>query len=190
MAFPRQDDSSGLPFFPPGDLPDPGTEPRCPVLQTDIFSISATREVLSKILLTSQDHLVHYSFWVPNTLPYLSKDYFFFFFSFTLFYFTILYRFCHTLTWIHHGCDVEVIKALLTLLHSVIRSHGRRKRVEWRGKPPAFNTSGAVLRRWTGEGGGKGTGMQEGRTGPAFVLSSRTLLYTFDIILNKRMNWN
>ena len=39
MAFPRQDDSSGLPFFPPGDLPDPGTEPRCPVLQTDIVSI-------------------------------------------------------------------------------------------------------------------------------------------------------
>ena len=37
MAFPRQDSSSGLPFFPPGDLPDPGTEPRSPVLQTDIF---------------------------------------------------------------------------------------------------------------------------------------------------------
>ena len=27
-----------------------------------------------------------------------------FFFSFTLFYFTILYWFCHTSTWIHHGC--------------------------------------------------------------------------------------
>ena len=39
VEFPRQDDSSGLPFFPPGDLPDPGTEPRPPVLQTDIFSI-------------------------------------------------------------------------------------------------------------------------------------------------------
>ena len=25
-------------------------------------------------------------------------------FFFTLFYFTILYWFCHTLTWIHHGC--------------------------------------------------------------------------------------
>ena len=39
MAFPRQDDSSGLPFFPPGDHPDPGTAPRSPVLQTDIFSV-------------------------------------------------------------------------------------------------------------------------------------------------------
>ena len=28
----------------------------------------------------------------------------FFNFIFTLFYFTILYWFCHTLTWIHHGC--------------------------------------------------------------------------------------
>ena len=28
----------------------------------------------------------------------------FFFFFFTLFYFTTLYWFCHTLTWIHHGC--------------------------------------------------------------------------------------
>ena len=27
-----------------------------------------------------------------------------FFFKFTLFYFTILYWFCHTSTWIHHGC--------------------------------------------------------------------------------------
>ena len=26
-------------------------------------------------------------------------------FIFTLFYFTILYWFCHTLTWIHHGCS-------------------------------------------------------------------------------------
>ena len=28
----------------------------------------------------------------------------FYFFFFTSFYFTILYWFCHTLTWIHHGC--------------------------------------------------------------------------------------
>ena len=27
-----------------------------------------------------------------------------FFFFFTLFYFTILYWFCHTSTWVHHGC--------------------------------------------------------------------------------------
>ena len=27
MEFPRQEYWSGLPFFPPGDLPDPGNEP-------------------------------------------------------------------------------------------------------------------------------------------------------------------
>ena len=34
------------------------------------------------------------------------KNWCFFFkiFIYTLFYFTILYWFCHTLTWIHHGC--------------------------------------------------------------------------------------
>ena len=30
--------------------------------------------------------------------------YYFLFLNFTLFYFTILYWFCHTLTWISHGC--------------------------------------------------------------------------------------
>ena len=35
--------------------------------------------------------------------PLYSKSYDFFF-NFTLFYFTILYWFCRTSTWIHHGC--------------------------------------------------------------------------------------
>ena len=35
MGFSRQEYWSGLPFPSPGDLPDPGTEPRSPSLQTD-----------------------------------------------------------------------------------------------------------------------------------------------------------
>ena len=35
MGFPRQEYWSGLPSLPPGDLPDPGIEPRCPELQAD-----------------------------------------------------------------------------------------------------------------------------------------------------------
>ena len=31
MGFPRQENWSGLPFPPPGDLPDPGMEPVSPV---------------------------------------------------------------------------------------------------------------------------------------------------------------
>ena len=35
MGFSRQEYWSGLPFPSPGDLPDPGIEPRCPALQAD-----------------------------------------------------------------------------------------------------------------------------------------------------------
>ena len=35
MGFPKQEYWSGLPFPSPGDLPDPGIEPRSPALQVD-----------------------------------------------------------------------------------------------------------------------------------------------------------
>ena len=35
MEFSRQEYWSGLPFLSPGDLPDPGIEPRFPPLQAD-----------------------------------------------------------------------------------------------------------------------------------------------------------
>ena len=35
MGFSRQEYQSGLPFLSPGDLPDPGVEPRSPPLQAD-----------------------------------------------------------------------------------------------------------------------------------------------------------
>ena len=35
MGFPRQEYWSGLSFLPPGDLPNPGTEPRFSALQAD-----------------------------------------------------------------------------------------------------------------------------------------------------------
>ena len=35
MRFSRQEYWSGLPFPSPGNLPDPGTEPRSPALQVD-----------------------------------------------------------------------------------------------------------------------------------------------------------
>ena len=36
MGFSRQEYWSGLPFPSPGDLPDPGIEPRSPALQVDV----------------------------------------------------------------------------------------------------------------------------------------------------------
>ena len=38
MGFSRQDSWSGLPFPSPGDLPDPGIEPRSPALQADALT--------------------------------------------------------------------------------------------------------------------------------------------------------
>ena len=40
MGFPRQEYWSGLPFPSPGDLPDPGIEPRSPTLQADSLPLS------------------------------------------------------------------------------------------------------------------------------------------------------
>ena len=37
----RQEYWSGLPFLSPGDLPDPGIEPRSPALQADTFNLYA-----------------------------------------------------------------------------------------------------------------------------------------------------
>ena len=38
MGIFRQEYWSGLPFSAPGDLPDPGIEPRSPTLQADILT--------------------------------------------------------------------------------------------------------------------------------------------------------
>ena len=40
MGFLRQEHWSGLPFHPPGDLPDPGTEPVSSALQVDSLSLN------------------------------------------------------------------------------------------------------------------------------------------------------
>ena len=46
-----------------------------------------------------------YSWKLKSLYIYNQKGWWFFLiFIFTLFYFTILYWFCHTLTWISHGC--------------------------------------------------------------------------------------
>ena len=52
-GFPRQEYWSGLPFPSPGDLPDPGIEPRSPTLQADALTYEppgkpSRNEVVSK----------------------------------------------------------------------------------------------------------------------------------------------
>ena len=53
MGFSRQEYWSGLPFPSPGDLPDPGIEPRSPALQADAFNLCATREASPSTELSS-----------------------------------------------------------------------------------------------------------------------------------------
>ena len=38
MGFSRQEYCSGLPFFSPGDLPNPGIKPRSPALKADALT--------------------------------------------------------------------------------------------------------------------------------------------------------
>ena len=44
MGFSRQEYWSGLPFPSPGELPDPGTEPRSPPLQADALTTDLWRK--------------------------------------------------------------------------------------------------------------------------------------------------
>ena len=52
MGFPRQEYWSGLPFPPPGDLPDPEIEPKSPALQADSFALSCQGS--PKLLITAE----------------------------------------------------------------------------------------------------------------------------------------
>ena len=54
MGFPRQEYWSRLPFPSPGDLPNPGTEPRSPTLQVD----SLLSEPLGKSILSVERDLI------------------------------------------------------------------------------------------------------------------------------------
>ena len=60
MEFSGNEYWSGLPFPPPGDLPDPGIEPASvtsPALAGKFFTTSATWEALNDI----GNHIIHYA---------------------------------------------------------------------------------------------------------------------------------
>ena len=48
MEFSRQEYWSGLPFLSPGDLPDPGIEPRSLALQADCLPSEPPKEIINK----------------------------------------------------------------------------------------------------------------------------------------------
>ena len=70
MGFSRQEYWSGLPFPPPGDLPNPGMEPtslESPTLAGRFFTTSATWEALSSVCFnTSRLPAMHRVPWVQE----------------------------------------------------------------------------------------------------------------------------
>ena len=71
MGFSRQEYWSGLPFPSPGDLPDPGIEPRSPALEADALTSEPPgkpiQEGVPKSILTVQVWWVVE--WKPSGLP-------------------------------------------------------------------------------------------------------------------------
>ena len=69
MGFSRQECLSGLPFPSPGDLADPGIEPRSPTLQSDALpseppgNLSVTKTIFIIIL---RCHLPFFSLFLPG----------------------------------------------------------------------------------------------------------------------------
>ena len=64
MGFSRQEYWSGLPFPSPGDLPDPGIEPRSPAMQADALPsepLGKPQIVYAKIKILHKNlsHLMH-----------------------------------------------------------------------------------------------------------------------------------
>jgi len=66
MEFSRQECWSGLPFPSPGDLLDPGIEPRSPALQAD----SLPSEPPGKPFRTAGDRGIWGNAWTATLLPY------------------------------------------------------------------------------------------------------------------------
>ena len=62
MKFSRQEYCSGLPFHSPGDLSDPGIEPKSPALQAD----SLPSVLLGKIMYRDADVRHTFSLYLLN----------------------------------------------------------------------------------------------------------------------------
>ena len=67
MGFSRQEYWSGLPFPSPGDLPDPGIEPRSPTLQADTLISAPSRKPLNTEYSLSENLLQRHRTSHPST---------------------------------------------------------------------------------------------------------------------------
>ena len=70
MGFSRQEHWSGLLCPPPGDLPNPGIEPRSPALQVDSLPLSYQGSPIKCIGLLKPDFLLMFSSSVNDPIIY------------------------------------------------------------------------------------------------------------------------
>ena len=64
MGFSRQEYWSGLPFPSPGDLPDPGIEPRSAALEADALTSEPPGKPMLLLLLLLLSHFSHVQLFV------------------------------------------------------------------------------------------------------------------------------
>ena len=82
ITFPRQEYWSGLPFPPPGDLPDPGIKPISPALAGVFFTTSTTWEAPNYCLPVGflRNSAISWQKWVVHLHLEQSCSFFFSFF--------------------------------------------------------------------------------------------------------------
>ena len=83
--FPRQEHWNGLPFPPPGDLPDPGIKPECPALAGGFFTSEPPGKPKDKewrtskyfLLISPNSSLVYRYMWQRKPNIWCSKYFIF-----------------------------------------------------------------------------------------------------------------
>ena len=83
--FPRQEHLNGLPFPPPGDLPDPGIKPECPALAGGFFTSEPPGKPKDKewrtskyfLLISPNSSLVYRYMWQRKPNIWCSKYFIF-----------------------------------------------------------------------------------------------------------------
>ena len=68
MGFSRQEYWSGLTFLSPGDLPNPGIEPRSPTLQADTLTSEPPGSSKTALVIPKRDHMVLFSISLEEIL--------------------------------------------------------------------------------------------------------------------------
>ena len=79
MGFSKQEYWSGLPFPSPGDLPDPGIEPRSPALEADVLTSEPIQNEYTPIFFPAKSNgqrsLVGYISWSRKELNMVENKY-------------------------------------------------------------------------------------------------------------------